>query len=102
MLPLGDAPGSIRFDAPTFLGQQGKEDYVLVINMSLVEDRRGVDLVSNALQFGRLWYSEPNAVSNAIGYAKLYSRSHDAVIRVYDEAGNVIATHEHAGEFKDW
>jgi hypothetical protein len=26
--------------------------------------------------------------------------SHDAVIRVYDEAGNVIETHEHAGEFK--
>ena len=30
------------------------------------------------------------------------SRSHDAVIRVYDEAGNVIETHEHAGEFKEW
>jgi len=28
--------------------------------------------------------------------------SHDAVIRVYDEAGNVIETHEHAGEFKEW
>jgi hypothetical protein len=26
-------------------------------------------------------------------------RSHDAVIRVYDEAGNVIETHEQAGEF---
>jgi len=26
----------------------------------------------------------------------------DAVIRVYDEAGNVIDTHEQAGEFKDW
>ncbi|PYJ36972.1 MAG: hypothetical protein DME81_08790 [Verrucomicrobia bacterium] len=34
-----------------------------------------------------------------IGYAKSYSRSHDAVIRVYDEAGNVIETHEHAGDF---
>jgi len=28
------------------------------------------------------------------------SRSHDAVIRVYDEAGNVIETHEHKGDFK--
>jgi len=37
-----------------------------------------------------------------IGYAKFLSRSHHAVIRVYDEAGNVIATHEHAGEFKEW
>jgi hypothetical protein len=24
-----------------------------------------------------------------------------AVIRVYDEAGNVIETHEHVGDFKD-
>jgi hypothetical protein len=28
------------------------------------------------------------------------SGSHDAVIRVYDEAGNVIETHEQAGDFK--
>jgi hypothetical protein len=44
--------------------------------------------------------ASPNAIINAIGYAKFYSRSHDAVIRVYDETGNVIETHEHAGEFK--
>jgi hypothetical protein len=31
-----------------------------------------------------------------------YSRSADAVIRVYDEAGNVIETHEHASQFKEW
>jgi len=49
-----------------------------------------------------LWFGEPDAVSNAIGYAKFYSRSHDAVIYVYDEAGNVIEMHEHAGDFKDW
>jgi tryptophan synthase beta subunit len=41
------------------------------------------------------------AASNAIGYASQYSRSHDAVIRVYDEAGNVIETHEHAGDFRE-
>jgi hypothetical protein len=38
----------------------------------------------------------------SVGYAKFFSRSHDAVIRVYDDAGNVIETHEHAGDFKDW
>jgi hypothetical protein len=43
---------------------------------------------------------ELNAISNAVGYAKFYSRSHHAVIRVYDEAGNVIETHVHAGDFK--
>jgi len=30
------------------------------------------------------------------------SRSHDAVIRVYDDAGDVIETHEHKGGFKEW
>jgi hypothetical protein len=53
---------------------------------------------SDALPFGRLWYGEPDAISNAIGYAKFFSRSHDAVIRVSDEAGNVIETHEHKGD----
>jgi hypothetical protein len=32
-------------------------------------DKRGVDLISDALPFGRLLYGEPNATSNAIGYA---------------------------------
>ena len=54
-------------------------------------DKRGVDLISDALPFGRLWYGEPDAISNAVGYAKFSRRSHDAVIRVYDEAANVTA-----------
>jgi hypothetical protein len=41
-------------------------------------------------------------VESAIGYANFSSRSHPAVIRVYDEAGNVIGTHEHTGDFKEW
>jgi len=41
-------------------------------------------------------------ISSAIGHAKFYSRSHDAVIRVCDEAGNVIEMHEHKGDFKEW
>ena len=57
-------------------------------------------MISDALPFGRLWYGEPDAISNAIGYAKFFSRSHDAVIRVYDEADKLIDTHEHAGDFK--
>jgi hypothetical protein len=62
---------------------------------------RGVDLISDALPFGRLWYSEPDAISNAIGYAKFFSRSHNAVIRVYNGMGNVVETHDHAGDFKE-
>jgi hypothetical protein len=51
----------------------------------------------NALPFGRMRYTQPN---NAVGYAKFLSRPHDAVISVYDEAGNVIATHEHGGDVR--
>jgi hypothetical protein len=64
-------------------------------------DKCGVDLISDVLPFGRLRFDEPNAVTNAIDYAKFRSRSHPAVIRVYHEAGHVIETHEHAGEFKE-
>jgi hypothetical protein len=49
------------------------------------KDKRSIDLISAVLPFGRLWYGEPNAISNGIDYAKFRSRSHDAVIRVYDE-----------------
>ena len=62
------------------------------------KDKRGVDLISEALPFGQLWYAKTD---DAVEYAKFYSRSHDAVIRVYDDAGNVIETHEHKGEFKE-
>ena len=56
-------------------------------------------LISDALPFGGLWYTKQD---DAIDYAEFFSRSHDAVIGVYDEAGNVIETHEHKGEFKEW
>src|SRR6266567_2329873 len=81
--------------APTNARRQAEHHPVHVYDVRPRNDKRGVDLVSDALPFGRLWYAEPNAISNAIGYAKFYSRSHDAVIRVYDSAGNVIETHEH-------
>ena len=43
----------------------------------------------------------PPLKPDAIEYAKFCSRSHDAVIRVYDNSGNVIETHEHAGDFNE-
>ena len=61
-------------------------------------DRPGVALISDELPFGRLWYAEPNSVSNAIAYALHYSGSNPVVIRVYDNAGNLIKTHEHKGD----
>jgi hypothetical protein len=62
------------------------------------KDKRGFDLISDVLPFGGLWYLE---VSDAVEYAQFFSRSHDALIRVYDAAGNVIETHEHTGDFKE-
>jgi hypothetical protein len=46
---------------------------------------RGGDLSSDALPFGRLWYKKPD---DAVSYAKFYSRSHNAVIRVYAPEGS--------------
>ena len=45
-----------------------------------------LDLTPDALPLGRLWYTQPD---DAVEYAKFYSRSHDAVIRVFDGAGDV-------------
>ena len=64
------------------------------------KDGRGFDLISDALPFGRLWYDGPNAVTNATGYAMHDSRSANAVIRVYDDAGDMMETHEYKGDFK--
>ena len=62
------------------------------------KDKRGADLISDVLPFGRLWYGDTNAVANAIGYAEHFSRSHHAVICVYDATDNVIETHEQKDE----
>jgi len=38
------------------------------------KDRGGADLISDLLPFGALWYDELSAITNAIGYAKFFSR----------------------------
>ena len=44
--------------------------------------KRGVDLISDALPFGALWYTKPD---DAVSYAAFFSRSRHAIIRVYDD-----------------
>jgi hypothetical protein len=61
------------------------------------KDHRGVDLISDVVAYSPLWSGE----SNAIGYAKFRSRSHDIVIRVYDETDKVIEMHEPGHDFKE-
>jgi hypothetical protein len=39
-------------------------------DIRLRRDHRGVDLISEALPFGGLWYAGPNVISNAVDYHK--------------------------------
>ena len=68
------------------------------------KDQDGFELISDRLRYGPIWYAGPDAVRNAVAYAKYrsWSRSHKAIICVFDESGNVIETHEHKGDFKEW
>ena len=52
----------------------------------------GVDLISDRFRYGPIWYAGPDAVRNAVAYAKYrsLSRSHQAKIRVLDDFGAVI------------
>ena len=65
-------------------------------------DKHGFDLSSDALRYSPLWYRGSNPIVDAVHDAESYSRSHPVVIRVYDTEGNVIGTHEHKGDFKEW
>ena len=66
------------------------------------EQRDGFDLIGDRLQDGPIWYAGPDAVRRAVAYTKYRcSRSHRAIIRVFYESGNVLETHEHAGDFKE-
>jgi hypothetical protein len=55
----------------------------------------GIDLLSDLFRYGPIWYAGPDAVRNAVAYAKYRSllRSHRAKIRVLDTFGAVIQTH---------
>jgi hypothetical protein len=60
------------------------------------KDRDGFDLISDRLRRGPIWYAGPDAVRNAVAFAKYrsHSRSRWAIIRVFNEAGKVTETHE--------
>ena len=60
------------------------------------QDRNGFDLISDRLRRGPIWYAGPDAVRNAVAFAKYrcLSRSRWAIIRVFNEAGKVTQIHE--------
>jgi hypothetical protein len=60
------------------------------------KERDGFDLISDRLRRGPIWYAGPDAVRNAVAFAKYRSRSRSrwAITRVFNEGGNVTETHE--------
>lgn len=59
------------------------------------KDRDGFDLINKLFRYGPIWYAGPDAVRNAIAYAKYrsHSRSQRAIIRVLDDSGDVVQMH---------
>jgi hypothetical protein len=59
------------------------------------KDRDGFDLINKLFRYGPIWYAGPDAVRNAIAYAKYRSRSRSqrAIIRVLDDSGDVVQMH---------
>ena len=60
------------------------------------KDREGIDLISELFRYGPIWYAGPDALRNAIAYAKYrsHSRSQRAIIRVVDDSGALVQMHE--------
>jgi hypothetical protein len=60
------------------------------------KDREGFDLISELFRYGPIWYAGPDAIRNAVAYAKYHSqsRSQRAIIRVLDDSGAVVQMHE--------
>jgi hypothetical protein len=58
--------------------------------------RDGFDLISDRFKRGPIWYAGCDAIRNAVAFAKYCSRSRSrwAIIRVFNESGRVIETHE--------
>jgi hypothetical protein len=63
------------------------------------KDRRGVDLISDALPSAPVVVMRTRA-RQSITRSTAVDHS-AAFIRVFDDAGNLIETREHAGEFKE-
>ena len=68
------------------------------------EDRDGFDLISDTFRGDPISYGGPDAVRNAVAYAKYrsWSRSHRAIIRVLDDSGVVIQTHDSVVDLRLW
>ena len=67
------------------------------------KDRDGVDLISDQLRYGPIWYAGPDAVRYAVAYAKYHSwtRWRRAIIRVLNESDATVCMAKSAGDFRE-
>ena len=63
------------------------------------KDRRGIELIGERLPLGVLRFEGANAIEDAVNYARSFSYSHPAIIRVLDESGTLAVTLELADDF---
>jgi hypothetical protein len=73
-----------------------------VYELRLRKDRDGFDLISDDFRRGPIWYSGPDAVRHAVGFARYRShlRTHYASVRVLDATGALIETYEPIDNFR--
>jgi len=57
------------------------------------KEKPGVDLISDGLPSGWLWFGGPNSTGNAVDFAKFYGRACDLIVRVFDGHGKMINEH---------
>ena len=63
------------------------------------KDRRGIDLIGEWLPLGVLWFEGPDAIKDAVKYARSFSYPHPAIIRLLDESGTLAETLESSDHF---
>jgi hypothetical protein len=63
------------------------------------KDRRGIDVIGERLPLGVLWFEGPDAIKDAVNYARSFSYPRPATIRVLNESRTLAVTLELADDF---
>ena len=63
------------------------------------KDRRGIDLIGERLPLGVLWFDGPDAIEDAVNYARAFSYPHPAIVRVLNQSETLTVTLELLNEF---
>jgi hypothetical protein len=63
------------------------------------KDGRGIDLIGERLLLGVLWFEGPDAIEDAVNYARSFSYPHPTIIRVLNESRTLAVTLELVDDF---